>query len=437
MKNDNTDRRQMAAAALEMLNASSRTFEPAEAPEGACSAAEGPRAGRAKPGPQGVQNPTDNSSSFGRWAKLEWLRDHSKLPRQRSCMSSSFTDRVQVRKGATSIGFGSVMACGSRTCPVCAPNIYGANRADITQAVAAWRHEKGHHGVVLFGTMTVHHRLGDRFADLKRSLSDCWAAVTSGSSWLRDRRDHGVEYWVRVFEEKWSPNTGWHLHIHYLMFVKHGHQSTADRLLKSMFVRWRAAAIAAGMKAPSMKGQDLHEVTEDEAADVLGEYFAKQASTAQRSAEQLALELTMRDGKFTGESLTPGELLTLAMAGDAHAQHLWAEYEEGMKKRRVIAWARGLRQAVGIGDELTDSDAAQLEGEELRRTVMEMRARQYRKVVAFRRRRELLQRVWADGPEAAVLWLRSWGVDAVVGELDDQQGCGVHADTLDELVVPF
>lgn len=349
--------------------------------------------------------------------KLEWLRRESTLKRQRICMTRGYARNVSVRRGASSIGFGGLMACGSRACPVCGPNLAAQNRADITQSVRSWREGDG--GSVLFGTFTIRHRRGDHFDELKKAISSGWKAVTTGRGWARDRRDHGVEHWLRVYEEKWSPVTGWHLHIHYLVFVRPGHENSTQKLLKSMFSRWRRSAVALGMGTPVLLAQDLHEVDHENADQVLGDYFTKQIErSSTRTAEQIGLELTNRDGKFRGETLTPGEILTLAVVlGDDLARILWGEYERGMQKRRVIAWSKDLRAATGIGDEISDADAAIMEGEELRKTVIEMRAFAFKKIVAFGKRRELLQRSWAS-PEDAVLWLASWGVDAIVGSYD-------------------
>lgn len=383
-------------------------------------------------GAAALENTTDNFSthdlstpvSDSRWWKLEHLRTHSVLKRQRLCMTRAHAASVSVRRGASSMNYGGVMACGSRTCPVCAPTLYAQNRDAIKQAVHAWREGEG--GTVLFGTFTIRHHLGQRFDALRVGVAEAWHAVTGGRGWLSDRRSFGVEHWVRVFEEKWSAESGWHLHIHYLMFVSPGFTiESVGPLLQSMFRRWNRGAQASGFDA-SMLGQDLHVVDSDEAAaSVLADYFTKQAGdTASLSAAAVALELTMRDGKFSKHSLTPGEILTLSIAGLGGYPGLWAEYERGMHGRRVIAWSRGLRDRVGIGDELTDTDAAQLEAEELMRTVMQLRGQGFRKVTLTGRRRELLTRAWVD-PAGAVAWLASLGIDSVEGTFDRAGDSGI------------
>jgi hypothetical protein len=187
-----------------------------------------------------------------------------------------------------------------------------------------------------------------------------------------------------------------------------------------MFGRWRSAVVGLGLGTPVLVAQDLHEVTGENADQVLGDYFTKQIErNSGRTAEQIGLELTLRDGKFSGESLTPGELLTLATVGDEKARLLWNEYERGMHNRRAIAWSRGLRQLVGIGDEISDVDAAAMEPEELMATVLEMRAHAWKRLVIKPGRRvELLDRVLKDGPESAVEWLAEYGIEAVPGSFE-------------------
>lgn len=347
-------------------------------------------------------------------------------------MLRAWSDVVGVKQGFDTASYSGLMACGSRLCPVCGPRLANRNKQEIQQAVSAWRAEGGR---VLFGTATVRHTLGDRFELLKFGVSQGWERVTQGKGWVADRRRHGVEHWIRVFEEKWSPLSGWHLHIHYLLFVA----SPEDRpdalpvedLLRSIYRRWNAGVQAAGLSATVFDAQELHELQGD-GAEVMGEYFTKQAmGTEERTAEQIALELTNRDGKTRDSigvpSLTPGEILTLAASGQSPVcEKLWAEYEQGMIKRRVIAFSKGLRARTGIGDELSDVDAAQLEPAELVTVVMEMRRQMFKRVAAKRgMRTELLARVLRDGPEATVGWLSERGIDAVVGRLDNQ---GEQAD---------
>jgi len=387
------------------------------------------------PGGAVLENNANNFSQAqsqldSKWLKLEYLRRESAMKRQRLCLCIAHSDRVGVRQNFTSVGLVGLQTCGSRLCPVCGPRIAANNRQDVIQAVRAWREGEG--GTVMFGTFTVRHHLGQSFDDIKRAVSAGWHHVTAGNGWAANRRRHGVEHWLRVFEEKWSPSSGWHLHVHYLVFIRAiatpETHPTADALLLSMFGRWRAGVLSVpGMGTPVLDGQDLHEVTGDNADEVLGDYFTKQIGANElKTAEKIGFELTNRDGKFSRETLasgsfTPGELLTLAYCGDDSARLLWNEYERGMKKRRVIAWSKGLRAQVGIGDELSDETASTLEGADLMATVLEMRSVDWRKIASRHGRRlELMTRVHRDGAASALLWLTDIGVPAVLGTFDAQ-----------------
>src|SRR5690606_30398074 len=137
---------------------------------------------------------------------------------------------VGVRAGAGKARYTGLMACGARCCPVCGPALYARNGADIAQCVRAWT--EGYGGSVLLGTFTAGHEYREDLASSTALIAKAWAAVTSGRGWVADRRAHGVAHWVRVFEEKWSPSSGWHAHLHYLLFVEPGYAASAGELLR-------------------------------------------------------------------------------------------------------------------------------------------------------------------------------------------------------------
>jgi hypothetical protein len=364
------------------------------------------------------------SAHDGRWERLEFLRNSSSLSRQRRCATRPLGPTVALLVGPASASFGQVRMCGSRTCPVCAPNLYAGNRREIEQSVEAWR---AYGGDILFGTFTIRHTRDQTFADLRAAVGECWSAVTSGKGWVGDRRRHGVAHWVRVFEEKWNERTGWHLHIHYLMFVEPGFSAMVPDLLKSMFRRWSGRALKLGLVVPLLRGQDLKALKGDEAQTLIADYLTKQgqeggghsdavkrrleanlAGVVQRSAaravalkssSKIALELTLRDGKFSSDSLTPGELLTLAMIEGGSWLVVWKEYELGMLGRQVIGWSNGLRAFAGIFDPVPDAVAAQFG----------LVAADFRQVVSMSARRSLLERLFRS-PAGAFEWLAGFGI---------------------------
>lgn len=382
-------------------------------------------------GPGGaLENTTINASpsrriNSAKWAKLDYLRSESIDKRQRRCMTAPFKKSVGIRLSSNGIGVAGVMRCGKTICPACGPRIAAVRRHDIQLAVDSWR-EQGN--TVLMMTLTLRHSRADRLKDLTSAISKCWRASTSGKSWMRDRRDFGVQHTIRAWEEKWSIENGWHAHVHVLIFVAApaGSEQVATAvsgLLPSFFARWQSTAVAEGLRAPLMDGQDLHEVTGDEAGKAMGDYFAKQsAGTADKTAEDMAWEMSNPNGKARGDSFTPGEILELAEGGDPMMQALWSEYEDAMKGRRTISWSTGLRDALCIEPELDDQAIVDEEIGVAEDTVISLTSRSWVKLSRVNGARfELLALVLSEGPSAALAWLTERGYTARLGLHDFEE----------------
>jgi hypothetical protein len=331
-------------------------------------------------------------------------------------MAQAVGDRVTVvNSPKAGVRYAGVQTCGSITCPWCGPKIGQKRREEITAAVDSHRYWGGK---VLFGTLTLRHDKSQRHADLADAVAKCWHAATGGRGWARDRRSHGIIGNVRVWETTFSEENGWHVHVHFLLFVK-GEWARPKGLLASMFARWRQGALRLGLSAPLVIGQDLHEVTGKEAADQLGTYFAKEAVTkGQDEATAMGWELTNPNAKKRG-SVTPGEVLMLAVAGFEVWRLRWAEFERSMEGRRTIAWSKGLREELGLDVEMTDAEIAQAEEEDPTETLLVLPGRVFRQIARqVGMRAELLDVCREFGASTASLWLVARGYELY----DDEPG---------------
>lgn len=395
-----------------------------------------------------LENIGDNSSAprmprRGKWDELDWLRVNSTLKSQRNCLLGTVGKTVGVRVSSVGAGFSGLMHCGRVACPNCGPRIGAVRRDEINRALENHRATGGR---VLFGTFTLRHHLGQTFAELSAALSLCWSAATGGRGWVSERNQHRIRHSLRVWEEKWSLETGWHLHVHFLLFIEaEPHGSTTPpgsvaasvvpsrrllppqnagpdcaALLAGMFGRWQRKALAMGLSAPLLIGQDLHEVTGDD-VDVLGGYFAKQAEDMGRSdSESMAWELSNPNGKASGVSFTPAEIRSLAVGGDPEMAVLWAEYEQGMINRRTIAWSRRALELLGVGEE--KSDQAIVDESDGGDVVLSMSSKTWWKFCRIPGNRfELLRLVQSAGAEAAVNWARSIGFTVHLGDIGAEQ----------------
>jgi hypothetical protein len=340
---------------------------------------------------------------------MDWLRQNSAMKRQRICGLRPVGDTV----GVSGTGIHGVMRCGSRVCPCCSESLSKQVRDNVMAGVSQWRAAGG---LVLFGTHTVRHNLSQSFEFLADAVADCWAHATGGRGWLRDRRDHGIEHYMRVFEQKYSPENGWHIHVHYLLFVHpmYARETNTDALLTLMFDRWRRRAQALGLGKALRKAQDLRVVESDEEAANIADYVAKQvtADSASMDAGDMGWEMSNPNGKGDAGGMTPAQILEHAMRGDDFYRMLWHEYERGMKGRRAVAYSRGFREMFDLGAELTVQELAEKEDRETAEIDFELRAASY-KVLVQRpgRRSEMMDRLRRTGPAATVDWIHEVGRD--------------------------
>lgn len=324
---------------------------------------------------------------------MDWLRENSARRGQRLCGMQAAVDEVTVqRDSAGKVHFGGLLTCGSRTCPNCGPRIAAGTRSDIEAAIGAWMGPGTKHRApgkaqrrLWFGTFTIRHQRGHSFEELAAAVSAAWAAATGGRGWMKDREQHGIGHYLRIFEQKWSRANGWHIHVHVLFFIDDRfseHGTDHSGLLATMFKRWASKAGALGFGVPLLRAQDLHEVDGAGALDRVAQYFAKETTDASdQHPGSIAAEMSNAAGKQGLTSLTPGQILAWAMQGEDYIRNLWGwapdrakgrgiqgqeyarllyrEFELGMKGRRTIAWSRGMREALGLGAEPTDAELAE------------------------------------------------------------------------------
>jgi len=129
----------------------------------------------------------------------------------------------------------------------------------------------------------------------------------------------------------------------------------------SMFSRWSAGLVAAGVGRPLLVGQDAKLLTGAADSD-LARYFTKSVHGGHR----IGLEFTASQTKAvrTAHGTRPVWALLddVIDQGDADALDLWHEWERSSKGRRQLTWSQGFRASLGLAAEETDEAIA---GEEL------------------------------------------------------------------------
>ena len=254
-----------------------------------------------------------------------------------------------------------LVRCGSVwSCPCCSAQIR-AERAGEVQRVVAWHVEgAGVEGAQLL-TLTVRHRYGDELAALRQGLANAYRRFTRGEPWLRFRERVGFVGSVRALEVTHGGN-GWHPHLHVALLVNDG-AALADEL-DWLSERWQACVVRELGTAA--------EPNERHGVDLRPCYRADYST-------KLGLEVTAPSGKGARDgNRTPwqiaADLCALPHAHDERSDeeiaedratdvYLWQTWSEDMRGARMLTWSRGLREAAALGEEKTDEEIVEGDGE--------------------------------------------------------------------------
>lgn len=370
-------------------------------------------------------------------ARFDWLRRHSSVRRQRACMTQTVAGSALVLDRGGRWRASGLRRCGRVDCPECGSVLASARGAEVELAADRWIRYEG--GTLAMLTFTFGHRRGDKLADLNEYRKMGWDTAATGKAWVEDRRDFGVGGYVRVLEVTCGCEFGWHAHIHLLVFLERSAGSVAaqkaiDGLAARMYSRFRKGIVKAGGRAPSRRGQEAHEVTGEQAGQMIGDYLTKQvAAPSSKLAKAMAWEMTGAVGKTAGRSAldTPGahlsvvDLLDAGRAGDEDSARLYAEYEAACVGLRTYQWSLGLRDRVGL-NEAEDVTAMLADADEKSAQdvlVLSFRERGWKKLRCIRNGlSEMLALGEQSGAQAVIAWLAERGIEARPGRWEDEEG---------------
>ena len=298
---------------------------------------------------------------FHRWRSLNLLWKTSSLKSVRGCLrreavsnskgSGTATMAPYVELG-TADGVGSIRGarrCANvHACPVCAPKVRNG-RADEIMQVATRHRMLG--GQLLFLTLTMPHRQGQRLAPLWSTVAGSWTRMMAGGTRQHLRDAYGLSGFVRTLEVTHGAN-GWHPHLHVLLLVD-GPLSSWERdcMEDELYELWRAEVVADGWVAPTRaNGVKLDQVKR---AGDLGAYLTKMDGG--RIDAELA-RADLKNGRRGGRSpwAILGGLAEMAANGDVCSERyeadlaLWREYEQASYRKNAITFSHRLRQEYGV-----------------------------------------------------------------------------------------
>lgn len=232
-----------------------------------------------------------------------------------------------------------VLHCDSAwLCPVCAPR-RGKERqermAEVFDAVKAYPD-----GQMVMCTLTVRHRRGQSLAELKKAVQAASRMARQGAPWSRAKRKFRVFGVVSAPEVTWSPEAGWHFHIH-TAIVHRGTDAEAQELGEWFVHRYMGYVEELGYSA-LIDGQDVSVIRDHKK---LADYIAKGVSRTRDLAWEMAGQATKKARSKGG--LHPFDILEKA-SGDDQMKALFREYADAMKGVRSCIVTKSLADALDI-----------------------------------------------------------------------------------------
>lgn len=281
------------------------------------------------------------------------------------------------------------------TCPVCGPRIRQLRADDVRHALHQWfgtgwgakprqdpepdpnqfslsielpprvplapRRLTGHGpGSVLFLTLTLPHDYGEELATVLNVVRSAFSRLVAGYAWQKDKKEFGLRHYIRAHDVTFGPN-GPHPHLHILLFAERGlTEAQLHELRARLFSRWVHVVGALDRRAPTWE----HGVRLEAArtAKDLAFYLAQVMGEERLARPDLELARgDLKSSRHAGHR-TPWQVLS-----DYHEKRrpvdlkLWKQWETATRGVHSIRWSKGLRTAVGLGDDMSDEQLVMLE----------------------------------------------------------------------------
>lgn len=324
-----------------------------------------------------------------RWQRQSVARDLLPNERVAKCYRVRIKELVDVLRSVKykRAHYGGLMTCGSVWhCPVCTAKITERRRIDLQAAID----KASSMGIYFFmATFTLSHTKEDKLFDVRSCLTDALTKTKSGR-WYQDLIE-AFEIFGNVTgsEVTYGTEFGWHFHKHAIYFTQQPmNESKCVQIQKALSVQYGSKLASLGRYAHPIHGVDIR------AGDThVADYIAKYGHDRNVSNWSLAAEITKSSSKGAlqgKDHFTPFELLDLCFNGEQEAGALFQEYASTMKNTRQLRFSNGLRDLLGLDEEISDEELAAVQDDDAA-LFAQLTISQWRKIIQREARGNILE----------------------------------------------
>lgn len=244
----------------------------------------------------------------------------------------------------------NLIRCGLLwACPVCAASITEKRSQELQKGVANWQNRDG---FVIFSTYTMQHNSSASLDATLGTLQRALKRFKSGRGYQDLASEYGIAGTVKALEITYG-DSGWHPHVHELIFCLPMSTRQKNRFIDEARERWIVSLRKEGGDGIASKAYDAR--TAD--AEIYN-YIAKYGRQPTNSRWTIEREIVKSPAKLARRSgMTPFQMLEIA-EGEKRIADLFAEYAATMHGVRQLVWSKGMRELLLIEDEKADGELA-------------------------------------------------------------------------------
>ena len=299
-----------------------------------------------------------------------------------STYATGSTGEVLVKEitGTSKLGYSGLCRCGSgHICPVCNAILKYHRLAEIQQIIEVM-FKNGY--TVAHITLTGRHDRYTELQEFQKKFASAESDLKNSRTFRAFKSKIGGKYYIRVVEvtddhPDAKIKTGWHYHIHTVLFIQKGmfNQKDADWLREKLKVQWVESLKKFGLSGEKEYAAKVQYISlpdeDDERAQInrIAEYVSKALQFELSGQPDKKTKVQVKAGGPIGRGrVTAWELQEMVLTRDQ--PWLYIRYNQYIRAMKGVNWIRcskGLKDFCGV-EQKTDQqivNESKAEGEEV------------------------------------------------------------------------